>query len=78
MLENSVEEYYFQAILCYLCIVILDAEKDIKRYVEFYPALNDSREYRSLRVRQINIIYCAVIYFDLNFILSFLGFDESY
>ena len=50
MLKYSVKEYYFRAALCYLCIDILDAERAIERYVELYPALNDSRECRLLRV----------------------------
>lgn len=50
MLKYSVKEYYFRAALCHLCIDVLDAERAIDRYVELYPAFNDSRECKLLKV----------------------------
>lgn len=50
MLKYSVKEYFFRATLCHLCIDILDASRALERYIEMYPAFQDSREYKLLKV----------------------------
>ena len=55
MLKYSVKEYYFRAALCYLSVDILDAERAIERYIELYPAFNDSRECQLLKVSRADV-----------------------
>lgn len=50
MLKYSVKEYYFRAALCHLCVDMLRASRAIERYIEMYPAFQDSRECKLLKV----------------------------
>ncbi len=53
MLKYSVKEYFFRATLCHLCVDILDATRALESYIVMYPAFQDSREYKLLKVRFI-------------------------
>lgn len=51
LLKYSAKEYFFRAALCHLCVDVLNAQHALERYQELYPAFQDSREYKLLKVR---------------------------
>lgn len=51
LLKYSAKEYFFRAALCHLCVDSLNAQHAIERYQEQYPAFQDSREYKLVKVR---------------------------
>lgn len=53
LLKYSAKEYFFRAALCHLCVDTLNAQHAIERYQEQYPAFQDSREYKLIKVRNI-------------------------
>lgn len=50
LLKYSAKEYFFRAALCQLCIDVLNAQHALERYQEMYPAFQDSREYKLIKV----------------------------
>ncbi|KAK7580499.1 hypothetical protein V9T40_001128 [Parthenolecanium corni] len=50
MLKYSVKEYFFRATLCHMCVDVLAASRALERYIEMYPAFQDSRECKLLKV----------------------------
>ncbi len=54
LLKYSAKDYFFRAMLCHLCIDLLDAQNAMKRYEELHPAFSDSRECKLIR----DIILC--------------------
>lgn len=50
LLKYSAKEYFFRAALCHLCIDVLDAQHALERYADRYPAFQDSREYKLVKV----------------------------
>lgn len=50
LLKYSAKEYFFRAALCHLCVDVLNAQQAMERYQEMYPAFQDSREYKLLKV----------------------------
>ncbi|KAF6212322.1 hypothetical protein GE061_012844 [Apolygus lucorum] len=50
LLKYSAKEYFFRAALCHLCVDVLNAQQAIERYNELYPAFQDSRECKLLKV----------------------------
>lgn len=50
LLKYSAKEYFFRAALCHLCIDVINAHNAIDRYKAIYPAFQDSREYKLLRI----------------------------
>lgn len=50
LLKYSAKEYFFRAALCHLCVDVLNAQHAIERYQEQYPAFQDSREYKLIKV----------------------------
>ncbi|XP_050296891.1 alpha-soluble NSF attachment protein [Anthonomus grandis grandis] len=46
--KYSAKEYFFRAALCQLCIDHLNAQHALDRYIQQYPAFQDSREYKFL------------------------------
>ncbi|XP_017786060.1 PREDICTED: alpha-soluble NSF attachment protein [Nicrophorus vespilloides] len=49
LLKYSAKEYLFRAALCHLCVDILNAQHAMERYIQMYPALQDSREYKLIQ-----------------------------
>ncbi|XP_019872531.1 alpha-soluble NSF attachment protein [Aethina tumida] len=49
LLKYSAKEYLFRAALCHLCVDVLNAQHALERYVQMYPAFQDSREYKLLK-----------------------------
>lgn len=52
LLKYSAKEYFFRAALCHLCVDMLNAQHALERYIQQYPAFQDSREYKLLQARQ--------------------------
>lgn len=50
LLKYSAKEYFFRAALCHLCVDVLNAQHALERYQELYPAFQDSREYKLIKV----------------------------
>lgn len=50
LLKYSCKEYFFRAALCHLCVDVLNAQHALEHYQELYPAFQDSREYKLLKV----------------------------
>ncbi|XP_004205892.1 alpha-soluble NSF attachment protein isoform X1 [Hydra vulgaris] len=48
LLKYSAREHYFRASLCWLCLDIAAVEVAINKYLEMFPALEDSRELKFL------------------------------
>ncbi|PNF32238.1 Alpha-soluble NSF attachment protein [Cryptotermes secundus] len=56
LLKYSCKEYFFRAALCHLCVDVLNAQHALEHYQELYPAFQDSREYKLLKVRGIHVL----------------------
>ncbi|XP_046387446.1 alpha-soluble NSF attachment protein [Ischnura elegans] len=50
LLKYSAREYFFRAALCHLCIDLVNAQQAVQRYQDLYPAFQDSRECKLLKV----------------------------
>ncbi|XP_063236214.1 alpha-soluble NSF attachment protein [Bacillus rossius redtenbacheri] len=50
LLKYSAKEYFFRAALCHMCVDVLNAQHALERYQELYPAFQDSRECKLLKV----------------------------
>jgi alpha-soluble NSF attachment protein len=56
LLKYSCKEYFFRAALCHLCVDVLNAQHALERYQELYPAFQDSREYKLLKVGKLKCL----------------------
>lgn len=50
LLKYSAKEYFFRASLCHLSVDLLNAQYALGKYVEQYPAFQDSREHKLVKV----------------------------
>lgn len=50
LLKYSAKEYFFRAALCHLSVDLLNAQYAIEKYCNQYPAFQDSREYKFIKV----------------------------
>ncbi|PIO66910.1 Aromatic-di-Alanine repeat protein, partial [Teladorsagia circumcincta] len=48
-LKYAAKNHFFQALLCYLCIDVLDAQHALKRYEEASPSFADTREAKLIK-----------------------------
>jgi alpha-soluble NSF attachment protein len=46
----SVKDYFFRASLCHLCVDLLNAQHALDKYAQQYPAFQDSREFKLVKV----------------------------
>lgn len=67
LLKYSAKEYFFRAALCHLCVDSLNAQHAIERYQEQYPAFQDAREYKLVKVR-FHIKLTLLFFYDLFFV----------
>ena len=51
LLKYSAKEYFFRAALCHLSVDLLNAQHALEKYAQQYPAFQDSREYKLIKVR---------------------------
>ncbi|KAF0299327.1 Alpha-soluble NSF attachment protein [Amphibalanus amphitrite] len=49
LLKYSAKDYFFRALLCHLCIDVINANNALTRYQEMYPAFQDSRECKLIK-----------------------------
>ncbi|OQV23882.1 Alpha-soluble NSF attachment protein [Hypsibius exemplaris] len=49
MLKYGAKEYYFKAALCHMCVDTLNAQHALARYLDVFPALQDSREFQLMK-----------------------------
>lgn len=49
LLKYSAKDYLFRAALCHFCVDVSNAQLALERYVQMYPAFQDSREYKLLK-----------------------------
>ncbi|VDK19513.1 unnamed protein product [Anisakis simplex] len=45
-LKYAAKNHFFQALLCHLCVDVLDTQHALKRYAEISPSFVDTREYK--------------------------------
>lgn len=50
LLKYSAKEYFFRASLCHLSVDLLNATHALEKYSQQYPAFQDSREYKLVKV----------------------------
>uniref|UniRef100_A0A1I7YFK1 Alpha-soluble NSF attachment protein n=1 Tax=Steinernema glaseri TaxID=37863 RepID=A0A1I7YFK1_9BILA len=48
-LKYAAKNHFFQALLCHLCLDLLDTSRALKRYEEISPSFADSREYKLIK-----------------------------
>lgn len=51
LLKYSAKDYFFRASLCHLSVDILNAQHALEKYAQQYPAFQDSREFKLIKVR---------------------------
>lgn len=52
LLKYSAKDYFFRAALCHLSVDILNAQHALEKYAQQYPAFQDSREFKLIKVRR--------------------------
>lgn len=67
LLKYSAKEYFFRASLCHLSIDLLNATHALEKYAQQYPAFQDSREYKLVKV----------IFFFLEILILFFNYFFS-
>ncbi|CEF68743.1 Soluble NSF attachment protein [Strongyloides ratti] len=48
-LKYNAKNHFFQALLCHLCIDLLDSQQALKKYEDIHPALAESRECKLIK-----------------------------
>jgi len=48
-LKYAAKNHFFMALLCHLCVDLLDTQHALKRYEEISPSFSDSREYQFVK-----------------------------
>lgn len=56
LLKYSAKEYFFRASLCHLSVDLLNAQHALDKYAQQYPAFQDSREFKLVKVSNFYII----------------------
>lgn len=51
LLKYSAKEYFMRAALCHLSVDNLNCQQALAKYAQQYPAFQDSREYKLVKVR---------------------------
>jgi tetratricopeptide (TPR) repeat protein len=52
LLKYSAKEYFFRAALCHLSVDLLNAQHALEKYAQQYPAFQDSREFKLIKVSE--------------------------
>lgn len=63
LLKYSAKEYFFRAALCHLSVDLLNAQHALEKYAQQYPAFQDSREYKLVKVSKP--IFSFDFFFDM-------------
>lgn len=72
LLKYSAKDYFFRAALCHLSVDLLNAQHALEKYAQQYPAFQDSREFKLIKVSDVNRTMCST------FQLSFVEFNQAY
>uniref|UniRef100_A0A0N4ZJW4 Alpha-soluble NSF attachment protein n=1 Tax=Parastrongyloides trichosuri TaxID=131310 RepID=A0A0N4ZJW4_PARTI len=48
-LKYAAKNHFFQALLCHLCIDLLDSQQAVKKYEDIHPAFSESRECKLIK-----------------------------
>ena len=72
LLKYSAKEYFFRASLCHLSVDLLNAQHALEKYSQQYPAFQDSREYKLVKVSKI--FTANLYYFQWKIKLGFAKF----
>lgn len=48
-LKYAAKNHFFQALLCHLCVDLLDTQQALRRYEDISPSFADSREYKFVK-----------------------------
>ena len=57
LLKYSAKEYFFKAALCQMCIDVVEAQRAVAKYCNMYPAFEDTRECKLLKVIIYQLIF---------------------
>ncbi|XP_061390295.1 alpha-soluble NSF attachment protein-like [Musca vetustissima] len=49
LLKHSAKEYFFRAALCQLSVDVLNCQHAMEKYIQMYPAFQDSREFKLVK-----------------------------
>lgn len=60
LLKYSAKEYFFRSALCHLSVDLLNAQHALEKYAQQYPAFQDSREYKLVKVSQFATFFSII------------------
>lgn len=60
LLKYSAKEYFFRASLCHLSVDVLNAQLAVEKYSQQYPAYQDSREFKLVKVCTYYYLFVCV------------------
>lgn len=60
LLKYSAKDYFFRAALCHLSIDLLNAQHALEKYAQQYPAFQDSREYKLIKVSNVKRVTWSI------------------
>ena len=60
LLKYSAKEYFFRASLCHMSVDLLNAQHALDKYAQQYPAFQDSREFKLVKVSKI-AFFCVFV-----------------
>lgn len=55
LLKYSAKEYFFRSALCHMSVDLLNAQHALEKYAQQYPAFQDSREFKLIKVSDLSI-----------------------
>ena len=61
LLKYSAKEYFFKAALCQMCIDVVEAQRAVGKYCNMYPAFEDTRECKLLKVTIHQLIFWYIL-----------------
>lgn len=70
LLKYSAKEYMFRAGLCHMSVDLLNAQHALEKYNQQYPAFQDSRECKLIKVIVENWLYKFLSIYRLSFFFS--------
>lgn len=70
LLKYSAKEYFFRASLCHLSVDLLNAQHALDKYANQYPAFQDSREFKLVKVSNIRFL---LFFFNVSNNILFLS-----
>ena len=56
LLKYSAKDHFFRAAVCHLCIDVLNAQQNLQKYEDLFPAFSDARECKLLKVKSFCLL----------------------